>query len=715
VTKRVRGVLCALTTVALLAASLSACTGGGSGGKKQQSAGRPSSQQVAGAVPDRAALDRAGARLPKDPVDAAEQLVAVAFGADFPKAVAAVGNLLLRVGLPLVSAAGPVVALPAGPVITNVPIDVEMLPTLTDALRSDVIFTPDQVATMLQVAGGMDQPLTGPQVVGILAEWGKRDGAPSEVVSAGATVRATAAARHQLLTPGTVADAATLTNVAEHPDKVDAQTLGRVLASGGTVDLDPLQVVLLAAHAGSDVAAGVQVGHGAPAHPSPPASGHSFLGTATGSVCDYLDTSKPAGKEDGDLGKSIGKKVFRDWLKDAAQDRWGGKTGDNLGKAFKRLDQGLDLVTIILLQLGAKLEVTADKQTTHFRHEAGDSSRNVSFTARASFSSALAKQHLACWALAGISVPPDGPLAGYRVRWMLRAEPQVLRVEPADEDMITDGAKTDSDGRTPSVETYPRTESNPPAKNADVPEQTVVETMAASLDKDDFAIHLKDLFNIGTKVRNVSKILDAPMYLAYQMAVSLAKRAVLPVAKLKIPVTYHGQNPYVISGNGQFDAIFLAKVGMTADFYSCNSVAGPWHGTASLTGLSDGTIEIIAGGTAKEHSGTTKYSATFTLDRHSAKSQHVDINPKFGLVIELDPDAIDQLENSTSIADQYDRLSDRQVVGDGSWVIGGTDVRKVTGFLSPSLSDGITFHVVAVQRDPRCPGGSIWDDPFDAG
>src|SRR5699024_2909721 len=75
-------------------------------------------------VPDAASLTAVAAQLPPDPVDAAEALVGTIFGADDVAAVAATGELLRRAGLPLVSATGPVVALPDRLTIISDPIDV---------------------------------------------------------------------------------------------------------------------------------------------------------------------------------------------------------------------------------------------------------------------------------------------------------------------------------------------------------------------------------------------------------------------------------------------------------------------------------------------------------------------------------------------------------------------------------------------------------------
>ena len=92
-------------------------------------------------------------------------------------------------------------------------------------------------------------------------------------------------------------------------------------------------------------------------------------------------------------------------------------------KANEAINDAEQVVESVLLIAGAHLDIDADKTATHFRHESGDQSRNVHLTATASFHSPLGDQDLNCWAFAGISVPPDGPLKDVKDHLEDRLEP----------------------------------------------------------------------------------------------------------------------------------------------------------------------------------------------------------------------------------------------------------------------------------------------------
>lgn len=111
--------------------------------------------------------------LPEDETAAIERLVDIVWGAASLAAVAATGEILRRAGLPLVSADGPVVALPDGNVIINAPIMVEFLPTLTDTARNGTFYRPGQLGELLQEFGFARELPTDREVVGLLADWGK--------------------------------------------------------------------------------------------------------------------------------------------------------------------------------------------------------------------------------------------------------------------------------------------------------------------------------------------------------------------------------------------------------------------------------------------------------------------------------------------------------------------------------------------------------------
>ena len=149
------------------------------------------------------------------------------------------------------SALGPIVAMPNHAVIVNMPIEVELLPMLTDSIRGGVFYTPDQVGQLLQLEGATVHPLTGAEVVGILDYWGKSSSDATETVVAGSATRALAAQRHQLLIPSMVVDATTQRAADTDPASVDSTLLAELSSPARLLGLDPLQTILLAAHAAS--------------------------------------------------------------------------------------------------------------------------------------------------------------------------------------------------------------------------------------------------------------------------------------------------------------------------------------------------------------------------------------------------------------------------------------------------------------------------------
>jgi hypothetical protein len=633
-------------------------------------------------VPTAVSLAAVRAGLPSDPVQAATDLVQTIFGSDRAAAVAATGEVLRRAGMPLVSALGPIVAMPDHAVIVNVPVEVELLPMLTDSVRGGIFYTPDQVGLMLRLAGASTSTLTGAQVVGILDQWGKGPSDPAESVVAGATARALAAHRHQLLIPSMAVDTRTEQLAKTDPGSLDPTLRSELSSPARLLGLDVLQTLLLAAHAVSRLQT-----DGAGLRGSNPAA-------AADSPCPDMNTA--AGK----VASGVAKGGLQAGVAEAA-----GKVSGAAGKvgaqqANEAINDGEQVIESVLLLAGAHIDVAADKDATHFRHQSGDTSRDVHLTATASFHSPLGGTDLNCWAFAGISVPPDGPLTGIKITWKITGSPDVLDVVGSDANKVQDGQTTGPDG-TSTLETYPMTEKDPPKDGEDQPEQTVPQVVIASLSKDSFPFSPADLL----------KLTNGPYAAAAQELIQVmqgvAQKVGLPSASTTIDVTYHGANPYVAKGESSLDVI-LASVHLQADLYSCKGPEGPWKGTATLSGqLAD--IYKIVGQTT---SGTLSGTVNFSLNPQSASPQTFDVQPKFQVQITLDPTAVQDAEHPPTGAGGNDRILSGAVIGKGTWVVNGQNWADDAATLGP-LVPTPGFQLRSEQNDSRCPGSSLSDDFFD--
>lgn len=643
-------------------------------------------------IPTAASLGALASSLPADPVDAAETLVADIMGADDARAVAATGELLRRTGVPLVSAAGPVIAVPDGLTIISDPVDVELLPMLTRAVRTGMIYTPEQVSQTLRYLGVTTRAWTDAELIGTLAQWGKTPGAPEESVTAGAAVRALARAHGELLVPAALVDASTLQTLASNPNALTAAQQAAVTAPGRLTGLDPLQVALLVAQAAGDVTGPVTAS-------GPSASPPGLRATASSSLCDSLAAI-------GDTGKELNKTAISINLKQAAEDAKEG-LGETVEAGFSAYDKGADVLTTLLLLNGAQLDLIAYPDTTHFRHTTGDISRDVTFIANATFNSSLAAEHLKCWQFAGLDLPPNGPMSGFRIWWEVFGGIPVLQAKETDSDKLQHGELTNQGVST--LQMYPRTEKHPPKNDGDQPQATADEIVTASMDKDDFPLKFSDLIGLATSGPEAAALAKA-----WSLAVTWMQKVGLPTRRLKYPVTYHATSPYVIQGKTDVQAI-IAQASLAADLYSCGGPGGPWKGTITLSGEAGAPLIAaakIAGATVDKTTGAVTVPVSFTLDPTTSRDQTIPLFTGIDLLVNLDPGAIKATEEPQSAGDTFDRLNNRAVIGDASYRSGGEDMRTVMHTYG-QLITGADMPVVGVIRDGRCPGATYWDDPFD--
>jgi hypothetical protein len=659
-------------------------------------------------IPTAAAVQAAGAGLPADPIMAAQALVDKVFGPDPAVAVAATGELLRRSGLPLVSADGPVIAMPDGLALPNAAVDVEFLPGLTDTVRAGQAYSPDQVAAILQTAGSTTEALSGREVVQVLAGWGKGDpNAPVEVRSAGATVRALAAARHQLLVPSAIPDAATAAKLSADPASLPADVLAQQVAPGRLQGIDELQTLLLLAHATAES----WYRTGAAGRPSGLRRTGAVVATAGAGFCDRFTSDEMK-----DLKKAEIKKTAQDFLKGTVKGMYGQAAVDKLSLALKGYDWSTDVLSTLLFITSVHSEIHAhhpgdseESADTHFRHLKDDLDRDLAFSVSVTFRSPIPGKQLKCWNFAGVSVPPNGPMSGIGVDWNI-SQPEVLRPEPPGAWGIRSNPvhTTTNDKGSAALLTFPRREKDPPAKgDTDAAINHVSTTVTAWLSKHDFQVHLKDLVKLaaGWEAFFASE--------AWKLMNNLMQSAGIPNPMRTVRVDYHGYNAFRIQASTSVWLFPMAKFGMTADYYSCDGVKGPWKGSVVFVPSADVPLASLAKtfGYKGPTTGTLKAAPTFTLDPESAEPQKVPMVGNLVLVVQLDPDAITALDQQASQSGTYDRMRSVADVGQGSWALGDADLRQLKGM---AFMTGMTFEVTGVVTEPRCPGSNLYLDPFDA-
>lgn len=490
--------------------------------------------------------------LPADPALAAEALVQQVHRGDPDRAQGAVAELLRRAGLPIVSGAGPVVAMPDEVALGDTPVYSELVPALTEAVRAGDRYTVAEFATMLRVLKVTTRALTGPELTAAIAGWGKGATDGPVFVSAAATVRALAAHRGQVLYPGM--------------DPAQAW-------------LDPLQTVLLLAHTMSRIAAvrspaekpralgladrllGTKVAHAAPA-----------------GVCGELNKllsfgdlpSEVLGHIRGGLSDAIAKAV----LDDDGQEIYETATASH--------DIAAGAISAILLMLGARVELTADKRQTHFKHQAGSRSEHVTLTARAVFDIRTTAKKLECYALAGVDIPKAGPLEGFIVRWSSRQPQlgtvqqgggQLLNAVSADSGKLQHGGTTDQQGRT-TLELKPPVED--PAEQGTELRGTA--TWTAKLDQKNFPFDPLDLWDLAT---------GAPKFAvlkSFELIKELLTKVGLPAQSISLTATFHGSDILVARGANSVNLLLAVLPKVYVDLVSCEGPKGPFQGVGGYVG-----------------------------------------------------------------------------------------------------------------------------------
>lgn len=499
-------------------------------------------------------FEAVAATLPADAVAATMILVELATADDGRLSRAAIGELLRRAGFALVTTEGAAVAVPDGMVLYNIPIYVDLLTELSDAVRNGSHYSTEELGWMLADMGSPGaEPIASSTIVAALGDWGKGEGAPVESVVAGTAVRALAARRGEVLWYG--GDAA-------------------------AVVIDPLQLLLLVGHLTSDVlvpqdadtaSTTTTILSGGLMHRDRSAK------TAVG-VCQDLRAVMEATKPgrtyvkipvSNQLGEELLEK-FHKW----ALGEESAKALKEFGEIKDKAEKAASVLTLLLLLLGAKLTLTHDgggtgDWQTHFRHEADDDSKTLTVTATARFDSSLVGKRLDCWALAGIELPKES-MEGFTVMWSLEQPSSRLQDGGAYLTPISADSKkfaTGSGGEvltatgSSTVHLLPRKEATPPQ-----PAQRELEgwvRVNARLDHSENPLDPTNMF----------KIADG----SFELAVSILKRAGLPSTPHDIKVRYHGADIFVATGASD---VFLGFVTLPVflDIYSCAGPEGPWMG-----------------------------------------------------------------------------------------------------------------------------------------
>jgi len=187
-------------------------------------------------------------------------------------------------------------------------------------------------------------------------------------------------------------------------------------------ELDPLQFVLAAASLLSrtgrlrtaTASSGVAVAAFGLAAPREVAAG----------PCDQAKTNV-------DLDKTG---LAKKYLKDYATDTVGSAFGDAAKDALKGFLKGVDLtgdgLSLALLLAGLDLFVSDDTNSeAHYRHRE-PAPKTYRYVAAVSFRSPFPDELIPCLGLAGVKLPPNGPLQGWLVKWKIEEDGD--HVQPVD-------------------------------------------------------------------------------------------------------------------------------------------------------------------------------------------------------------------------------------------------------------------------------------------
>ena len=596
--------------------------------------------------------------LPQDSAQAAA-LVAMIHGPDERTALAATAELLRRGGLPLVAVDGQVIALPDAFALVDAEIYINFVTELTRATRRGDAYTPDQLATLLAEIGYGEGLLPPAVLVAGLGQWGKAPEAPAESATAGAAVRSLAGRRLEVLYLG---------------------------ADLSLIEFDPLQTTLILAHATSRT-----LPRAGPVALAPrPAGGLRYSPAPQPGPCDALAQAL-------EVPDQV-QETMLEFMKGQIVDSWqeyalSEQARESLGKVTNVYEKGTAVLNTLLLMLGAQIELSDNKGgATHFKHSEGDRSTHVTMLALAYFDSTIAQREVACYKLAGIDVPPPGPLVGYRVRWSLAQthgrghQGKYLTPVSADSKKLDScgscGEITGPSGRS-TLELYPPVEREP-GKGVEFKGFAVV---TASLDKDDFPFKLKDLLGLKNPAGfAASKTWD--------LAISAIQRAGLPSQTRTVRVDYHGAEIYIARGQKDVFAVF-ASAPVLLDVYTCEGLNGQWHGIGGFGDIATYELWLADFGADFPEGPATLREQNFMINPEAAESVFDIVPGLLAGVMRIDHGLI--AANRAVVVNQ----TVGRPVGEVEVLLeGGT--MDILGLGAP------IFTVIWMPEDERCPGGGSY-------
>jgi hypothetical protein len=625
---------------------------------------------------DAAAIEAIATDLPDDPVTAAEQLVAEILDDDDARSAAATAELLRRSGHAIVSVDGSVVAVPDHLAMIDAPVYAELVPMLAEATRSGDRYSIEQFATLLTAVGLTDQDAAPAQVAAAIGGWAKEPGDHAVFASAAAGVRALAGQRQQVLYAG---------------------------ADPAEVFFDPLQTTLLLGHATSrfgEVAAGA-------GGPVPEASGPGFIDAILGVGVAH---AAPAGAC-GEFASIFASpddpavKAHSDFLKGELKDRLakeflteGGK--EAFDKANEAWGKAGAAASAIMLLLATRLDLSADKMSTHFKHTAGTRDEHITLTATARFDPKVALGTIECYSLAGMEVPKPGPMKDMTVRWssqqpqvggLQQGGAQLLKAVSADSVKMDRGSKTGADG-TATLEVKPPVE-DPSGEGEQLNGKA---TFIASLDKEKFPFELGDAYGF------LANAVGFAVGKTFDLLKDVLVKAGLPSQSIVLEVAYHGVDIIVAQGENEVNLILAKLPRVYVDLVSCAGVAGPFTGSAGYDGATSSGMLQAAGGITgvpvpSDFAGQDNPISVLTNDREGP-------NPFFIMTGESGAQFLDgRLTFFPFLNARAEILADGRVgrpVGEVEILLGGS---------SFPFSD-LSWPIVRVKEDPRCPKVSYFYD-----
>jgi hypothetical protein len=679
-----------LSALVVVAVAVSAC------GFPAPDVGTDNLQSVA-RPPSASQLAGFATTLPDDLAEAAEAIVGALFGEDPVRAVSAAVTALTRSGIAVTDDDAQVVAA-SDRVYADYLVPLAYVPALTNALRAREFYTAEDVSAFFQGVGITDEPVSAESLAATLREWGKDASDPSQVRAGGYLARALAAHDHSLP------------------------------VAGSSPRFDPLQFLLLFVQltgslydydAAGPAATGATTG-GTTAEPASfvqPMASDDAAARCLAEVTKREKTSEKiksqlTGMATDKIVSATGEWAIENLATEGAERvmltkaiELAGKIIDVAGKATAILQQ---VLVAILLRNGTRLTLTDDRNSeTHFRHEHGNRSLNVTVTATVSFDSSLDQKHLACYKLLGIDVPQNGRLQGknsrgeteWQLKWVFGEEiapnnnygsvPHGDVIRPQDPKLRSTPYTPLDDNGQASLETMTRTERDTP-NDGDL--HTVVAEVVSKVEQ----VKKPDPFELGT-------IAGGAIVIAGMAAQALS----LPSARLPMTVGYHGQDTYVMKSHGTMNVELMALLGFDVDYYSCTGPTGPWKGSAgyAIDSAATGALGSMLGASGPLSGEFTDSRTTFSLDEKSPEPQKIMLGDQdFGIEVTI--------ENPPRRGEHVDGH-----VGTGTWLLpgSGANAQSLAGTLfEHGMASGMTFEVRGVPEDPRCPGPrfeeNTWDD-----